>query len=123
MVARRAAVAVLVGQIGEPDELLAGETAVENGCSHGREAGLALRCDADVVAVDVGGNLLHRDGAGIELVAELLFDGGEHRLGGPAVTHEEVLDAGAGAVLAQVGLLFEDANDGGDDLEGLRPAG
>ena len=33
--------------------------------------------------------------------------------------HEEVLDAGAGAVLAELGLLLEDADDGGDDVEGL----
>ena len=50
------AVAVLVGEIGEFDELIAGETAVEDGGSDGGEAGLALRGDADVVAVDVGGD-------------------------------------------------------------------
>lgn len=35
------------------------------------------------------------------------------------MAHEEVLDAGAGAVLAKGGLLLEDADDGGDDIEGL----
>ena len=35
------------------------------------------------------------------------------------MAHEEVLDAGAGAVLAELGLLAEDADDGGDDVEGL----
>ncbi len=79
------------------------------------------RCwrDADVVAVDVGGDVVFGDGVGIELVAELLFEGDEEGLGGPAVAHEEVLDAGAGAVLAELGLLLEDADDGGDDFEGF----
>ena len=35
------------------------------------------------------------------------------------MAHEEVLDAGAGAVLAELGLLAEDADDGLDDGEGL----
>ena len=81
--------------------------------------GWLLRGDADVVAVDVGGDDVGGDGVGIELVAELFFDGCEHGLGGPAVAHEEVLDAGAGAVLAELGLLLEDADYGGDDFEGL----
>ncbi len=42
MVARRLAVAVLVGEVGELDELIAGEAAVEDGGSDGGEAGLAL---------------------------------------------------------------------------------
>ncbi len=113
----QAAVAVLVGEVGELDELVAGEAAVEHGGSDGREAGLALLPDADVVAVDVGGCVVFREGVGIELVAELLFECDEEGFGGPAVAHEEVLDASAGAVLAEVGLLLEDADDGGDDLE------
>ena len=36
------------------------------------------------------------------------------------MAHEEVLDAGAGAVFAELGLLAEDADDGGDDVDGLR---
>ncbi len=35
------------------------------------------------------------------------------------MAHEEVLDAGAGAVLAQLVLLAEDADDGLDDGVGL----
>ena len=49
--------------------------------------------------------------AGVELVAELLFNGREHRFGGPAVAHEQVLDAGTGAVLTQGFLLTEDLAD------------
>ncbi len=33
--------------------------------------------------------------------------------------HEEVFDAGVGAALAEDGLLFEDADYGSDDVEGL----
>ena len=101
------AVAVLVGEVGECDELVAGEAAVEDGGSDGGEAGLALRGDADVVAVDVVGDDVVVDGAGVEFVAELFFEGGEEGLGGPAVAHEEVLDAGAGAVFAKLGLLLK----------------
>ena len=36
------------------------------------------------------------------------------------MAHEEVLDAGAGAVFAELGLLAEDLGDGFDDGEGLR---
>ena len=36
------AVAVLVGEVGQGDELVAGETAVEYGGSDGGKAGLAL---------------------------------------------------------------------------------
>ena len=35
------------------------------------------------------------------------------------MAHEEVLDAGAGAVLAEFRLLAEDADYGVDDFEGL----
>jgi hypothetical protein len=113
------AVTVFVGEVGEGDELIAGETAVEDRSADGGEAGLALWGDSHVVAVDVAGGGIFGDGRGVQLIAELFFDGGEHRLGGPAVLHEEVLDAGAGAVLAEFGLLFEDADDCGDDVEGL----
>ncbi len=112
-------VAVFVGEVGEFGELVAGEATVQDGSSDGAEAGLLLRGDADVIAVDVVGDGVFGDGAGIEFVAEFGFDGFEHGLGGPAVAHEEVLDAGAGAVLAEGGLLLEDADHGGDDFEGL----
>jgi len=72
-----------------------------------------------VVAVDVGGDDVGGCGVGVELIAELLFEGCEEGLWGPAVAHKEVLDAGTGAVLAELGLLFEDADYGGDDFEGL----
>ncbi len=35
------------------------------------------------------------------------------------MAHEEVFDAGAGAVLAELGLLAEDADYGGDYFEGF----
>ena len=114
------AVAVLVGEIGEGDELVSGETAIEHGSSDGGEAGLALLRDAYVITVDVGGDDVGRERVWIELVAELFFEGGEEGLWGPAVAHEEILDAGAGAVLAELGLFLENLDDGCDDFEGFR---
>src|ERR1700722_6111167 len=72
-----------------------------------------------MVAVDVGGDSVGGCGVGVELVAELLFERGEEGLGGPAVAHEEVLDAGAGAVFAELGRLLEYADYSGDDCEGF----
>ena len=109
MVARSWPSPILLGEIGQLDQLLAGEASAQDACAHGGEAGLQLRRYADVVAIDVVGNHVLVDRRGIEFVAKLGFDGLEHGLGGPAVAHEEVLDARAGAVLAQLGLLLEDA--------------
>jgi hypothetical protein len=72
-----------------------------------------------VVAIDVVGDDVFVDRRGVEFVTKFGLDGFEHGLGGPAVAHEEVLDAGAGAVLAEFGLLLEDAQDGFDDGVGL----
>ncbi len=113
------AVAVLVGEVGELDELFATETSVEDGGSDDGEAGLLLGGDTDVVAVDVVGDYVGGGGVGVELVAELGLDGFEHGLGGPAVAHEEVLDTGAGAVFAEGVLLAEGADDGEDDVQSL----
>ena len=101
-------VAVLVGELGELQELVAGEPSAQDACADRRQAGLALRSDADVVAVDVVRDDVVSDGAWVELVTELLFERGEEGLGGPAEAHEEVLDARAGAVLAKLRLLAED---------------
>ena len=56
-------------------ELVAGEAAAQDGGADGGEAGLTLRGDADVVAVDVVGDsrLQVAVGRGIELVAELVL--------------------------------------------------
>ncbi len=72
-----------------------------------------------MVAVDVVGDELGGVDRGVEFVTELSLNCFEHRLGGPAVAHEEVLDAGAGAVFAELGLFAEDADDGLDDGVGL----
>ena len=105
-------VAVLLGQVGQLDQLVAGEASAQDACAHGRQTGLLLRRDADVVAIDVVGNHILVNRRGVEFAAELRFDRFQHGLRGPAVAHEEVLDAGAGAVLAQLGLLLEDAQHG-----------
>ena len=98
------------------------EPAAQNAGADGGEARLALRGYADVVAIDVVGDASSLTGDGSSLVAELLFNGSEHGLCRPSVAHEEILDARAGAVLAQFGLLLEDAQHGLDDIDGFRPA-
>jgi hypothetical protein len=113
------AVAELVGQLRQCSELVAREATAEDAGADGRKAGLALRRNADVVAVDVVGDELGGVDGNVQFVTELVLDSFEHGLSGPAVAHEEVLDAGAGAVFAELGLLAEDADDGFDDGVGL----
>ncbi len=99
--------------------MIAREASAHHACANGGEAGLKLRGDADVVAIDVVGDDVLLDRRRVEFGSELGLDGLKHGLGGPAVAHEEILDARAGAVLAQLGLLLEDAQDGFDDGVGL----
>ena len=137
MVARRWPLPYCSARLARADELVSGEAAAEDGLAPTAERpDWLLGGDADVVAVDVVGDVFRgwgrhgllgpthlvsmngADGAKyrgpslrsgwIEFEAEFGFEGGEEGLGGPAVAHEEVLDAGAGAVFAELLLLAED---------------
>ena len=68
------AVAVMFGEIGGYAELRGSDAAADDVGADGEEAGLLLRNDAEVIAMDGGGELF--GSGGIELVAELGFDGG-----------------------------------------------
>ena len=57
MVARSWPLPYLIGELGEGVELVAGDAAAEDAGAYGGEAGLLLRGDADVVAVDVVGDV------------------------------------------------------------------
>ena len=113
------AAAVLVGEIGELHKLVAGDAAGEDAGADRGEAGLALRIDADVVAVDVAGNVFILGRRGDQLVAELAFQGFKVGLRGPAKAQEEIFRAGAHAVFAKDICIAEDLSRGLDDVKGL----
>ncbi len=112
----QAAVAILVCEVGQLDQLVAGQPTAKDACANRGQTWLALPCDAHVIAIDVVRHYIGIEWVGIELVAELLLDGGEHRLRCPAMLHEQVLDAGMRAAFAQHGLLAEDPEHGLDDV-------
>ena len=64
-------------------------------------------------------SLPDRVGGGVEFVTEFGLEGFEEGLGGPAVAHEEIFEASAGAILAELLLFAEDFGGGDDDGEGL----
>src|ERR1700722_9978371 len=113
-------VTMFVGEVGERNELISGEAAAQHAGAHRRQAGLLLRGDADVVAIDVVGDDVFAERRWIQFVTEFVLDGRQHRFGGPAVLHEEVFNAGVGAAFAQHDLLAEDLYDGGYNFESLR---
>ena len=53
------------------------------------------------------------------MIAELLLNRRQHCLRRPSMSHKEVLDSRARAVLTQLGLLLEDAQHRLDDFEGF----
>ncbi len=73
--------------------------------------------NAGVVAEDVAGHASSPAGQKREIETRLEF--GEESLGGPAFFHEEVLEAGAIAALAQALLVAEDFSDGANYGDGL----
>jgi hypothetical protein len=79
-----------------------------------RQAGLLLRRDADVVAIDVVGDDVSSRAR--DRICNRVWPRSLRAwIRRSSRAHEEVLDARAGAVLAQLGLLLEDAHDGLDD--------
>jgi len=114
------AVAVSFGESGGGAELRGSDASAKDGGADGEEAGLFLRDDAEMVAMDVLGDLFLF--GGIESVAEDGLDGGEEGFGGVAVFEEEEFEAGFVAGLAEDGGAAEEFGDGAGDGEDLFPA-
>jgi hypothetical protein len=111
------AIAIAIGEVGDGAELRRSDASAKDGGADGKEAGLLLRDDAEMIAVDVRGKEFGF--GGIEFVTEAEFHGGEEGLGGPAVFEEKELEARLFAGLPEDFAVAEDfgdrANDG-DDL-------
>ena len=96
----------VLGEFGGLVQLIAAHAAAENRGAHVAEAGLLLRVNADVVAIDIVGHLLVD--RGIELESDDRFKFREERIRGPAFLEEEIFQAGAVATFAESLLLAED---------------
>ena len=112
-------IAVLLRKVRQRNQLIAGKPSAQHRSAHGRKPGLPLRSHADVIAIDIIRDHILSQRRRIELVTNLLFNSRQHGFRRPAVPHEQILDARAGAVFTQLRLLAEDPNHRGDDLEGL----
>jgi hypothetical protein len=107
------AVGVTFGQVGGKAKLRGSDASANDGGADGEEAGLPLRNDAEVIAMDVGGE---RFGfGGIESETETLMDGGEKSFGRPVMLEEEIFQTSAVAALAKNVAGAEDFGYGPDD--------
>ena len=113
------AIAVLIGEIGCQADLSGTDTPTDDRSADGKEGGLFLRNDAEMITVETGREEF-RFGR-IELVAKLTFDGGQEGVGGPAVLKEKILQSGAIARLAEAFTFLEDVGDGANDRNDLVP--
>ena len=113
------AIAIALGEIGGKVELRGSDAAANDGGADGEEAGLLLRDDAEMVAVDLRGRL---DGfGGSERKIEAGLQGGEEGVGGPAMFEEEEFEASLFAGLAEDFAFAEEFSDGADDRDNLIP--
>jgi len=97
---------------------LRGSDATANdGSADGKEAGLLLGLHAEMIAMDLGGEIFGF--GGIEGEGETGLDGGEEGVGGPAVLEEEIFQASAFAALAENLAFAEDFGDGADNGDDL----
>jgi hypothetical protein len=113
------AVAMALGKIGREVELRGSDASADDGGADGEKAGLLLRDDAKMVAVDLSGRL---DGfGGSERKIETGLQGGKKRVGGPAVLEEKEFEAGFFAGLAEDVAVAEEFGDGADDGDDLIP--
>ena len=89
--------------------LLGRDSSAQRHRSHVGEAGLLLRMNSDVVAINIVGRMLfHRR---IELESDALLQFAEKTVGGPAVAQEEKFQAGTLAMLPQhVGIAEQFGN-------------
>ena len=113
------AVTVTFGEIGGEVELRGSNASANDGGADGEEAGLLLRDDAEMVAMNLRRRL---DGfGGIERKIETGLQGGEEGVGGPAVFEEKEFEAGLFTGLAEGFTFAEEFGDGADDGDDLIP--
>src|SRR5580704_3550527 len=113
------AVAVAVGQVGGESELCWGDASAQHVGADVGQAELLLSVNADVIAMDVGGDFFRF--SGIENEADTLLEFGEEAVGGPAVLQEQEFQAGAFAVFAEYVSFAEDFGDAAGDRDDLLP--
>ena len=93
------AVGVAIGEVGGEVQLLRRDASAQDRCAHVHQAGLFLVVHADMVAVNVGGNVFAF--AGVKRKTDALLKIGEKRFRGPAMLEKEKFQARAFAALAQ----------------------
>lgn len=113
------AVAIALGETGGEIELRGSDASANDGGANGEEAGLLLRDDAEMVAVDLRGRL--EGFGGSERKIEVGLQSGEEGACGPAVFEEEEFEAGFFAGLAEDFAIAEEFGDGADDGDDLIP--
>ena len=109
-----------LGEIGSGLHLIGSDAAAQHHRSHVGEAGLLLRMNADVIAVNIVGRMLFD--RGIELESDALLQFAEKTLGGPSMTQEEKFQAGALAMFAQNIGIAEQFGNALDHRQDLIPA-
>lgn len=111
------AVGVAFGEIGGEAKLRGSNATANDGGADGKQTGLLLRNDAEMIAMNVGRD---RFGFGrIESEAETLVNGSEEGFGRPVMFEEKIFHAGAFAALAKNVARAEDFGDGADDGNNL----
>ena len=113
------AVAILIDEISGDADLRGSDAATNDGGADGEVAGLLLRDDAEMIAMEVGGEEFGF--GGIELIAEFRLDGREERFGSPTVLKEEIFEARFVAGLAEDFAFAKDVGDRADDGNHLVP--
>src|SRR5271169_3312530 len=113
------AVAVTLGEIGGESELRGSDAAANYRGADGEEAGLFLRDDAEVIAVDLRGRSFRL--GGIEREIETGLQGGEEGVRGPAVFEEEEFEASFFSRVAEKFAFAEEIGDGANDGDDLVP--
>ncbi len=111
------AVGIAFGEIGGKAELRGRDASTNDGGTDGEEAGLLLGDDAEMIAMNVGGDSFRL--GGIESKAEMLVNGSEEGVGRPVMFEEKIFHAGAVAALAKNVAGAEDFSDGADDGNNL----
>src|SRR5712692_10009741 len=113
------AIGVALCKVGGGPKLLRGDASAENGSANVRQAGLLLRVNAHMVAIDVRGDLFRL--ARIEGITQAALEFGKKRAGGPAMLEEQEFQASFFAAVAKNFTVAEDFRDTADDRNDLIP--
>src|SRR5262245_5041869 len=112
-----AAVAVLIGELGDLAELRRSDPSAQNGSANKHQSGLLLTMNSGVVAVGIRRNFFVF--GRVQAVADDALQFGEKPFGGPVKFEEKILQTGIVAADAQNIARAEDFGDAAGDVDDL----